>query len=65
VRKSAVVGVGFSKILRDKGIDGRPLAVAASRAAIAGAGPAAGDVDGGQKTQRRMTTFGTKGEDCD
>lgn len=43
--KSAVVGVGYSKILRDKGIDGRPLAVAASRAAIADAGLAVSDVD--------------------
>ena len=36
--RSAIVGVGYSKILRDKGIDGRPLAVEASRAAIADAG---------------------------
>jgi acetyl-CoA acetyltransferase len=43
--KSAVVGVGYSKILRDKGIDGRPLAVAASRAAIADAGLAVSDID--------------------
>jgi len=43
--KSAVVGVGYSKILRDKGIDGRPLAVAASRAAIADAGLSVSDID--------------------
>jgi acetyl-CoA acetyltransferase len=43
--KSAVVGVGYSKILRDKGIDGRPLAVAASRAAIADAGLTVSDID--------------------
>jgi acetyl-CoA acetyltransferase len=43
--KSAVVGVGYSKILRDKGIDGRPLAVAASRAAIADAGLKVSDID--------------------
>ena len=45
VQRSAVVGVGYSKILRDKGIDGRPLAVEASRAAIADAGLAVSDVD--------------------
>jgi acetyl-CoA acetyltransferase len=44
-RQSAVVGVGYSKILRDKGIDGRPLAVEASRTAIADAGLTVGDVD--------------------
>jgi acetyl-CoA acetyltransferase len=44
--KSAVVGVGYSKICRDKGIDGRPLAVAASRAAIADAGLTVRDIDG-------------------
>src|ERR1700721_3046980 len=43
--KSAVVGVGYSKILRDKGIDGRPLAVAASRTAIADAGLKVSDID--------------------
>ena len=43
--RSAIVGVGYSKILRDKGIDGRPLAVEASRAAIADAGLAVRDVD--------------------
>lgn len=43
--KSAIVGVGYSKILRDKGIDGRPLAVAASRAAIADAGMRVSDID--------------------
>ena len=45
VQRSAVVGVGYSKILRDKGIDGRPLAVEASRAAIADAGVSISDVD--------------------
>jgi acetyl-CoA acetyltransferase len=44
--KSAVVGVGYSKIRRDKGIDGRPLAVAAARAAIADAGLTVRDIDG-------------------
>lgn len=44
--KSAVVGVGYSKICREKGIDGRPLAVAASRAAISDAGLTARDIDG-------------------
>ena len=44
--KSAVLGVGYSKILRDKGIDGRPLAVAASRAAITDAGLTVRDIDG-------------------
>jgi hypothetical protein len=43
--RSAIVGVGYSKILRDKGIDGRPLAVEASRAAIADAGLAVRDVE--------------------
>jgi acetyl-CoA acetyltransferase len=43
--RSAIVGVGYSKILRDKGIDGRPLAVEASRAAIADAGLTVSDVD--------------------
>ena len=43
--RSAIVGVGYSKILRDKGIDGRPLAVEASRTAIADAGLAISDVD--------------------
>jgi acetyl-CoA acetyltransferase len=43
--RSAIVGVGYSKILRDKGIDGRPLAVEASRAAIADAGLRVRDVD--------------------
>jgi hypothetical protein len=43
--RSAIVGVGYSKILRDKGIDGRPLAVEASRTAIADAGLTVGDVD--------------------
>jgi acetyl-CoA acetyltransferase len=43
--KSAVVGVGYSKIHREKGIDGRALAVAASRAAIADAGLAVRDID--------------------
>ncbi len=43
--RSAIVGVGYSKILRDKGIDGRSLAVQASRAAIADAGLAVRDVD--------------------
>ncbi|HEY6650232.1 MAG TPA: thiolase family protein, partial [Mycobacterium sp.] len=43
--RSAIVGVGYSKILRDKGIDGRPLAVRASRAAIADAGLRVRDVD--------------------
>src|SRR6201998_3798790 len=43
--QSAIVGVGYSKILRDKGIDGRPLAVEASRAAIADAGLTVRDVD--------------------
>jgi acetyl-CoA acetyltransferase len=44
--KSAVVGVGYSKIRREKGIDGRPLAVAASRAAITDAGLTVRDIDG-------------------
>ena len=44
--KSAVVGVGYSEIRRDKGIDGRPLAIAASRAAIADAGLTVRDIDG-------------------
>ncbi len=43
--RSAIVGVGYSKILRDKGIDGRPLAVEASRSAIADAGLSVSDVD--------------------
>jgi 3-oxoacyl-[acyl-carrier-protein] synthase III len=43
--KSAVVGVGYSKILREKGIDGRTLAVEASRRAIADAGLTVRDVD--------------------
>ena len=43
--RSAIVGVGYSKILRDKGIDGRPLAVEASRTAIADAGLTVRDVD--------------------
>ena len=43
--RSAIVGVGYSKILRDKGIDGRPLAVEASRTAIADAGLTVNDVD--------------------
>ncbi len=43
--RSAIVGVGYSKILRDKGIDGRPLAVEASRSAIADAGLTVSDVD--------------------
>ncbi|MBV9516369.1 MAG: thiolase family protein, partial [Mycobacteriaceae bacterium] len=43
--RSAIVGVGYSKILRDKGIDGRPLAVEASRTAIADAGLTVADVD--------------------
>jgi acetyl-CoA acetyltransferase len=43
--QSAIVGVGYSKILRDKGIDGRPLAVDASRQAIADAGLAVRDID--------------------
>ena len=43
--RSAIVGVGYSKILRDKGIDGRPLAVEASRTAIADAGLTVSDVD--------------------
>jgi acetyl-CoA acetyltransferase len=44
--KSAVVGVGYSKIRREKGIDGRPLAVEASRAAITDAGLTVRDIDG-------------------
>lgn len=44
--RSAVVGVGYSEIRRDKGIDGRPLAIAASRAAIADAGLTVRDIDG-------------------
>ena len=43
--RSAIVGIGYSKILRNKGIDGRPLAVEASRSAIADAGLAISDVD--------------------
>ena len=43
--RSAIVGVGYSKIVRDKGIDGRPLAVEASRTAIADAGLTISDVD--------------------
>jgi acetyl-CoA acetyltransferase len=44
--KSAVVGLGYSKIRREKGIDGRPLAVEASRAAITDAGLTVRDIDG-------------------
>jgi acetyl-CoA acetyltransferase len=43
--KSAVVGVGYSKIYREKGIDGRRLAVEASRIAMADAGLTARDID--------------------
>jgi acetyl-CoA acetyltransferase len=43
--KSAVLGVGYSEIHREKGIDGRPLAAAAARAAIADAGLAVRDID--------------------
>jgi len=43
--RSAIVGIGYSKILRDKGIDGRPLAVEAARTAIADAGLSVRDVD--------------------
>src|SRR5215211_4712027 len=45
MNKSAVLGVGYSKIRREKGIDGRPLAVEASRAAIADAGLTVRDID--------------------
>jgi hypothetical protein len=36
--RCAIVAIGYSKILRDNGIDGRPLAMEASQAAIVGAG---------------------------
>jgi hypothetical protein len=36
--RSAIVGVGYSKVLRDKGIDGWPPAVKASRIVIAHTG---------------------------
>lgn len=44
-RKAAVVGVGYSSVHREKGVDGRALAVAAAREAIADAGLRVSDVD--------------------
>ena len=44
-RKAAVVGVGYSAVHREKGVDGRALAVTAARAAIADAGLQVRDVD--------------------
>jgi len=56
--RSAIVGVGYPKILRDKGIDGRPLAVEASRAAIADAGLAVRDVDAVFEYVESMVVYG-------
>lgn len=44
--KAAVTGIGYSAVHREKGVDGRRLAVAAARAAIGDAGLAVRDVDG-------------------
>lgn len=43
--RSAFVGVGYAATSRDKGIDARPLAVHAARAAIADAGLTVSDID--------------------
>jgi acetyl-CoA acetyltransferase len=45
VRKAAVVGVGYSSVHREKGVDGRALAVAAARTAVSDAGLEVSDVD--------------------
>ena len=44
-QKSAVVGIGYSSVHREKGVDGRTLAVAAARSAITDAGLQAQDID--------------------
>jgi acetyl-CoA acetyltransferase len=44
--KASVVGVGYSPVYREKGIDCRPLVVEAATAAIADAGLTISDVDG-------------------
>ncbi|WP_428343151.1 hypothetical protein [Mycobacterium sp.] len=46
LQKAAVVGVGYSSVHRETGVDGRALAVAAARSAITDAGLRPRDVDG-------------------
>ncbi|MCX5240373.1 MULTISPECIES: thiolase family protein [Streptomyces] len=55
-RATAVVGVGYSTIHRETGVDSRPLAVTAAKQAIGDAGLTTADIDGifeypGQGTQ--------------
>ncbi|MBB6406274.1 thiolase family protein [Arthrobacter sp. AZCC_0090] len=45
-RATAIVGVGYSPIYREKGIDSRPLASQAAKDAIADAGLTATEIDG-------------------
>ncbi|MCE4265763.1 thiolase family protein [Rhodococcus globerulus] len=45
-RKTAIVGVGYSAIHREKGVDSRPLATTAAKNAIADAGLDVSDIDG-------------------
>ncbi|KJV03555.1 MULTISPECIES: thiolase family protein [Nocardiaceae] len=45
-RKTAIVGVGYSAIHRDRGVDSRPLATTAAKNAIADAGLEFSDIDG-------------------